>query len=197
MLRIVTYPHPALRFESRPVERIDRALEERVRSMFELMYAARGIGLAANQVAWPVQLFILNLTASPEQKDQELVFINPVIVKRHGGVEEEEGCLSFPGLYVPVHRARRVRVQAYDLTGKPFEMDAEDLLSRAIQHEIDHLHGRLYIDSLADDERSKIAGRLQEIEGDFRALQAAGVIPGDEELTRRLAGDEPAGLDVA
>ena len=105
-----------------------------------------GIGLAANQVALPFRFFILNLTADPEQKDQERVFINPEIVKRHSSIEDEEGCLSFPGLYAKVRRARKIKVRAFDLDGNPIELDAEDLFSRAIQHETDHLSGKLFID---------------------------------------------------
>ena len=115
MLQIVTYPHPALRYESRPVAQIDDALRATVRVMFGLMYEARGIGLAANQVGLPFRFFILNLTADPEQKDQERVFINPEIVKKHSSIEAEEGCLSFPGLYSKVRRAKKIRVQAFDL----------------------------------------------------------------------------------
>src|SRR6202012_455163 len=103
-----------------------------------------GIGLAANQVALPFRFFILNLTADPEQKEQEQVFINPEIVKRHSSIEDEEGCLSFPGLYGKVRRARKIKVQAFDLSGNPVEIDAEDLASRAIQHETDHLAGKLF-----------------------------------------------------
>ena len=97
MLQIVHYPHPALRYASRPVTQIDDDLRATVRAMFELMYDAKGIGLAANQVALPFRFFVLNLTADPEQKDQEQVFINPEIVKRHSSIEDEEGCLSLPG----------------------------------------------------------------------------------------------------
>ena len=118
MLRIVPYPHPALRYESRPVTQIDDDLRATVRAMFDLMYESRGIGLAANQVALPYRFFVLNLTADPEQKDQEQVFINPEIVKRHSSIEDEEGCLSFPGLYSKVRRARKIKVQAFDLDGQ-------------------------------------------------------------------------------
>ena len=148
MLRIVPYPHLALRYESRPVTQIDDDLRTKVRAMFELMYEASGIGLAANQVALPYRFFILNLTADPEQKDQEQVFINPEIVKRHSSIEDEEGCLSFPGLYAKVRRAKKIKVRAFDLKGNPVEIDAEDLQSRAIQHETDHLSGQLFIDHL-------------------------------------------------
>ncbi len=107
MLEIVRYPHPALRYASRPVTEIDDDLRATVRVMFELMYAAKGVGLAANQVALPFRFFILNVTADPEQKEMEQVFVNPEIVKRHSSVEDEEGCLSLPGVYSKVRRPRR------------------------------------------------------------------------------------------
>ena len=129
MLRIVNYPHPALRYQSRPVTQIDADLRATVQEMFSLMYAARGVGLAANQVALPYRFFILNLTADPEQKDQELVFINPEIVKRHSSIEDEEGCLSLPGVYSKVRRAKKIKVQAYNLEGELVEHEAEDLLA--------------------------------------------------------------------
>ncbi|HWE39546.1 MAG TPA: peptide deformylase [Isosphaeraceae bacterium] len=186
MLQIVHYPHPALRYESRPVARIDDTLRAHVREMFDLMYAARGIGLAANQVALPFRFFLLNLTADPEQKDQEQVFINPEIVKRHSMIEEEEGCLSLPGLYSKVRRAKKIRVQAYDLAGQPIEVDAEDLLSRALQHETDHLSGRLFVDLLDPAANAAAAPKLREFEQAYRRAQADGAIPPDDELKRRL-----------
>ena len=148
VLEIVNYPHPALRYASRPVTEIDDDLRATVRTMFDLMYAAKGIGLAANQVALPFRFFILNLTADPEQKDQEQVFINPEIVKRHSAVEDEEGCLSLPGVYAKVRRAKKIRVRAYDLEGNLVEHEADELFSRAVQHETDHLEGKLFIDYL-------------------------------------------------
>ncbi|HEV3166242.1 MAG TPA: peptide deformylase [Isosphaeraceae bacterium] len=186
MLRIVQYPHPALRYESRPVARIDDTLRGHVREMFDLMYLNRGIGLAANQVALPFQFFIVNLTADPEQRDKEQVFINPEIVKRHASVEEEEGCLSFPGLYTKIRRARKVRVQAFDLYGNPVEIDAEDLFGRALQHETDHLHGRLYIDLVDPEARTTINPKLRDFETAFRQAQAAGEYPNDETIVRQL-----------
>jgi peptide deformylase len=186
LLRIVPYPHPALRYQSRPVERIDDALREQVRAMFELMYASKGIGLAANQVALPFRFFVLNVTADPAQADQEQVFINPEIVKRHASIEDEEGCLSFPGLYAKVQRARKIRVRAYNLEGSEFELDAEDLLSRAIQHEADHLGGRLFTDLLAPAARKQVEPKVKEFEQQFRQAQAAGEYPGDAEIVRQL-----------
>jgi peptide deformylase len=186
VLRIVKYPHPALRYVSSLVTRIDDALRTQVREMFDLMYEARGIGLAANQVAIPRRFFILNLTADPAQTDQELVLINPTIVKRHSQIEDEEGCLSFPGLYGKVRRARKIRVQAYNLEGQSVEYDAEDLFSRAVQHETDHLEGRLFIDLLDPDARATLAPKIREFELQYRQAQNAGEIAGDEDLKQRL-----------
>ncbi|WZO97847.1 peptide deformylase [Isosphaeraceae bacterium EP7] len=187
MLRIVPYPHPALRFESKPVARIDDDFRAVVRQMFDAMYAAKGIGLAANQVGIPLRFFILNLTADPEQADQEQVFVNPEIVKRHSAVEDEEGCLSFPGIYAKVRRARKVRVRAFDLAGKPVEIDADDLLSRAIQHETDHLAGKLFIDLLDEADRVATAAKVREVEAGYRKAQLEGIFPADDTIEGQLA----------
>jgi peptide deformylase len=186
VLRIVTYPHPALRYESRPVTQIDDELRSKVRAMFELMYESRGIGLAANQVALPYRFFVMNLTADPEQKDQEQVFINPEIVKRHSSIEDEEGCLSFPGLYFKVRRARKIKLRAFDLSGNSIEVEAEDLFSRALQHETDHLSGKLFIDQLGPLGRASIHTKLREFETKFRQAQASGEYPPDEDIIRML-----------
>jgi peptide deformylase len=187
VLEIVKYPHPALRYASRPIEQIDDALRSTLRAMFDLMYEARGIGLAANQVALPFRFFVLNLTADPEQKDQEQVFINPEIVKRHSSTEDEEGCLSLPGLYAKVRRARRIRVRAYDLEGNLFEQDIGDLFGRAVQHETDHLEGKLFIDYLEPTALRSAEEKIREFERTYLQAQREGAIPPDEELVRRLA----------
>lgn len=186
MFRIVPYSHPALRYKSRPVATIDDALRGRVRAMFDLMYAAKGIGLAANQVGLPFRFFILNLSADPEKTEEEQVFLNPEIVKRHASIEGEEGCLSFPGVYSNVQRAKKVRVQAYNLDGQPIDIEAHDLFSRAIQHELDHLDGHLFIDRLTPDLREKVEVRVRGVEADYRKAQAAGEFPPDDEIRRRL-----------
>ncbi len=185
-LQIVLYPHPALRYPSRPVTRIDDAFRDTVKQMFQLMYEARGIGLAANQVGIPQRFFLLNLTADPEQPDQEQVFINPEILRREGLVEEEEGCLSFPDLYDKVRRSRKVRVKAFDLQGQPFEIDADELLSRAIQHESDHLAGKLFIDHFSPLQRAKVATKLRDIEREYRRRQTEGAYPDDTAIRLQL-----------
>lgn len=194
MLRIVPYPHPALRYESRPVTRIDDALRATVREMFNLMYASNGIGLAANQVGIPLRFFILNLEADAAKSEEERVFINPEIVKRHSSEENEEGCLSFPGLYGKVRRARKIRVQAYDLSGQSVELEADDLLGRAIQHELDHLDGKLFIDYLGPIAKTSANARVKEIETEYRRAQSEGIYPLDDEILRGL--DEVARASV-
>jgi peptide deformylase len=186
VLRIVTYPHPALRYKSRPVAQIDDDLRSTVRAMFDLMYEARGVGLAANQVAIPYRFFVLNITADPEQKDQELVFINPEIVKRHSSSEDEEGCLSIPGVYSKVRRAKKIKVQAFNLEGELVELEGEELFSRAVQHENDHIDGKLFIDHLGTLARHSIKDKLREFETQFRQAQAGGEFPRDPEILRQL-----------
>lgn len=188
MLRIVNYPHPVLRYRSRPITRIDDNLRAVVREMFDLMYAAKGVGLAANQVALPFRFFVLNLTADPEQKDQELAFINPEIVKRHSSIEDEEGCLSLPGLYTKVRRAKKIKVQYYNLSGELEEREGEDLFSRAVQHEIDHLDGTLFIDHLGLLARHALKDKLRSFETQFGEARAAGEYGSDEDIKKVLDG---------
>ncbi len=158
------------------------------------MYASNGIGLAANQVGIPLRFFVLNLTADAEKADEERVFINPEIVKKHSSEENEEGCLSFPGLYGKVRRARKIRVQAYDLQGNSVELEAEDLLGRAIQHETDHLDGKLFIDYLGPIAKTSANAKVKEIEAGYRKAQAEGIYPDDDEIRRQL--DEMAKVSV-
>ena len=147
-MKIVHYPHPALRHKSRPVTSIDKQLHLHIGEMMELMYDAKGLGLAAPQVALPFQLLVMNITGDPNQPECEEVFLNPLIVERKGFMEDEEGCLSFPGLYQKVRRAKTIKVQAYNLKGELIEKVVSDLEPRAWQHEIDHLNGILYIDMM-------------------------------------------------
>ncbi len=186
MLRIVNYPHPALRYQSVPVPRIDDTLRAQVRAMFDLMYEHKGVGLAANQVALPFRFFILNVSADPQRADQEQVFINPEVVKRFSQIEWEEGCLSFPGLYGMVRRSKKVRVRAYDLAGNPIEVDGDELPSVAMQHEIDHLDGHLHIDHFTPTAKDAAGPKLREWEAAFRREQAEGITPSDDEIRRQL-----------
>jgi peptide deformylase len=196
-MQIVSYPHPALRWKSKPLTRIDADLKQLVRSMFELMYATNGIGLAANQVAVPLRLFIMNATGSAAESAAEHVFLNPEIVRRKGSAEAEEGCLSLPGLYGQVRRSEKIVVNAFDLEGQEFEMDLEDLEARVVQHENDHVDGILFIDRMTEAARRELDSRIADFDAQFRRQQAAGTIPTDDVLERTLRSLEPDGVPTA
>jgi peptide deformylase len=186
-LEIVLHPHPALRWKSQEVTRIDADLKDMVRQMFDLMYQAKGIGLAANQVALPYRLFVINPTGDSSDKENELVFINPQISRRNGSDENEEGCLSLPEVFGPVTRATRIVVDAFDVDGNQFELDVDDLPARVIQHEYDHLDGVLFPDRVIPAERQKLKPMMDELERQFRESQESGATPADGELRQKLA----------
>ena len=186
MLEIVTYPHPTLRHRSKPIKRVDAELRSIVQQMFELMYAAHGVGLAANQVDLPIRLFVMNLEAEPD-KGEELVFINPVIARPKGCEEADEGCLSLPELYGPVTRPKKVHVNAFGLSGTEFNAELDGLFARVVQHEADHLDGVLFVDRLSETAKLEIADTLDEFETDFASRRSTGGIRRDEEIAARLA----------
>jgi peptide deformylase len=145
------YPDPVLRNKTSRVERVDSALDRLIEDMVETMHAAPGVGLAANQVGVPLQLAVIDLSSREDegQRHPLIVIINPEILSMEGSVIEEEGCLSIPDYAEKVKRAARVRVRAQDRSGKPFEIEAEGLLAKAFQHEIDHLNGLVFVDRLS------------------------------------------------
>jgi peptide deformylase len=169
LLPIVRYPDPRLREKCATITVFDESLRKLVADMTDTMYAANGAGLAAIQVGAPLRLFIVDPeVAGRAPNDPVLVFINPELV----WISEEaqtgdEGCLSFPGIFVPLKRGMRARVQALDLEGKPFEIEGEELFSRALQHETDHLIGRLLIDLVGPVKREIIKRKMKK-----EALQA-------------------------
>lgn len=185
-MEIVHYPHPALKWKSKPITRIDAELRTTVRKMFDLMYEAKGIGLAANQVGLPYRFFVVNITADPEQKDEEHVFINPEILRRKGSEEGEEGCLSLPELYGPVRRAQEIVVDAFDLEGRGFEMTLDELPARVVQHETDHLDGIMFIDRMTEGARREMQPNIDLFESHFRKQQQSGSIPSDDEIRKTL-----------
>ena len=185
-MQIITYPHPTLRHKSKPIRRVDAELRALIREMFTLMYAAKGIGLAANQVDLPLRLFIINLKSDPKD-GEEMVFINPVISLPKGSAEDEEGCLSLPGLYSQVIRPKQVRVNAYSLDGKELVADVGGMLARCVQHEYDHLDGVLFTDRLSPSARIEVADELDEFETDFHSRRSTGGIPSDEQIAAQWA----------
>jgi peptide deformylase len=159
-LKIVKYPEPVLSQPGEPVTEFNEELRGFVADMFEAMYAAKGIGLAAPQVAVSKRITVIDLSGGQDPK-QKLVLINPEVIEREGKQYEEEGCLSFPEIHEKVQRAAKVRVRAQDEFGKWFEMDGEELLSRAFQHEIDHLDGVLFIFRMSALKRDMILRRIR------------------------------------
>ncbi len=158
LLKILEYPDPRLRTKAVPINSFEKPLQTQIENMFETMYAAPGIGLAATQVDYHYQLFIVDVS---ENKDNPLVFINPEILELRGVEEMEEGCLSFPGVYAKVERADALTIKALDRHGKEFTMDADGLLAVCIQHELDHLQGKLFVDYLSALKRQRIKKKLE------------------------------------
>jgi peptide deformylase len=189
-MKIVKYPHPALRHKSKPLPFIDKGVRLQAERMLALMYESKGLGLAANQVAWPFQLLVMNELADPLQKEHEHVVINPVIIEEEGWQEGEEGCLSFPELFQKVRRRKKVTVEAYNLQGQPVKITCSDLPSRVLQHEIDHLHGQLFIDRMGSIGKMSSRGVLRTFESDYRKAQERGEIPSDDDIAKTLASIE-------
>jgi peptide deformylase len=157
LLNILHYPDPRLRTKAQPVQAVDEDIRRQIRDMFETMYAAPGIGLAATQVDFHQRLIVLDIS---EDKTQPLTLINPEILMQDGEQQYDEGCLSVPGFYEPVDRAAKIRVRALNEQGLTFEMDAEGLLAVCIQHEMDHLEGKLFVDYLTELKRQRIRKKL-------------------------------------
>jgi len=165
LLEILKFPDPRLRATALAVERVDDAVRGVVDDMFETMYAAQGIGLAAVQVNIARRIVVIDLS---EERDQPMCLINPEILDREGEEQMDEGCLSVPGFYETVTRAERVTLRALDRAGEPFELQADGLLAVCIQHEIDHLDGKLFVDYLSNLKRQRIRKKLEKMqrEGD-------------------------------
>jgi peptide deformylase len=157
-LNIVRYPDPRLYKKAAPVLEVNDEIRRLVSDMAETMYAAPGIGLAATQVDVHKRVIVIDTS---ETRDQLLVLINPEIVGREGLQFCEEGCLSLPGIYEAVERAERITVRALDAQGKPFTADADKLLAICIQHEIDHLEGKVFVDYLSRLKQQRIRAKLQ------------------------------------
>ena len=157
-LKILEFPDPRLRTKAKPVEVVDDALRALIDDMFETMYDAPGIGLAATQVDVHKRLLVADVSA---EKNQPWVLINPEILEKDGVEVSEEGCLSVPGYFEEVERAEKVRIRYLDRDGNPTETEFDGLLSVCVQHEIDHLDGKLFVDYLSETKRQRIRKRLE------------------------------------
>ena len=158
ILDILHFPDPRLRTRAQEVDSVDDQVRSLVDDMLETMYQAPGIGLAATQVDVHRRVVVIDVS---EHQDAPQVFINPEILSREGVEETDEGCLSVPGIYERVQRAECIRVRALNRDGKSFELDADDLLAVCIQHEIDHLDGKLFVDYLSPLKRQRIRKKLE------------------------------------
>lgn len=165
VLEILHFPDPRLRIKAKPLAEVTTATRALIRDMLETMYTAPGIGLAATQVGVNQRLIVLDVS---EHGDAPMAFINPEILFQEGTEVMQEGCLSVPGVYEEVERAERIRVKALDPDGKSVEFEADGLLAVCIQHEIDHLNGKLFVDYLSDLKRQRIRKRIEKEERDLK-----------------------------
>ena len=160
ILTILEFPDERLRKKAENVKVVDKKLKQLLNDMLETMYAAKGIGLAATQINMQQRLIVLDVS---EEKNTPLCLINPVIIEKDGEKESEEGCLSVPGFFENVTRAEHVKIKALDREGQEFELEAEGLLAVCIQHEMDHLEGKLFVDYLSSLKRQRIKAKLEKI----------------------------------
>lgn len=172
------YGDPVLRAKAAPVSEFTPELRDLVQGMFECMYRAEGIGLAAPQVGEGIRVFVVDVPGGEDALRVKRAFVNPVIVEKSGAATDEEGCLSIPGFRADVKRAARVVVEAADENGAPFRIEAEGLLARALQHETDHLDGILFIDRLGALQRKLLEGKLKRFQAPGQgAAEASGAAP--------------------
>lgn len=169
LLTILEFPDPRLRTKAAPVSQVDATIRRLIDDMTETMYAANGVGLAATQVNVHQRVVVMDIT---EERNAARAFINPEIIARTGVEISEEGCLSVPGAYEDVERAERITVRALDRNGASFTLEAQGLLAVCIQHELDHLEGKLFVDYLSDLKRTRIRKKLEK-EHKERAGKAA------------------------
>ncbi len=168
LLTLRHFPDPVLRQKAKDLDPLDPSLPALVKDMFETMYFAEGVGLAANQVGLAVRLAVIDCSGGDDPA-AKLVLINPVVLSLQGDVQDEEGCLSFPKLRGTTRRGERCRVRAFGLDGRSFELESGGLLGKALQHETDHLNGRLFIDHLNLSSRAAMEGKLKQLKRDALA----------------------------
>ena len=157
VLPIITAPDPRLKVKCEPVEKVDKTIARLMDNMLDTMYLAPGIGLAATQVDVHKQVIVIDVS---ERRDSLVVLVNPEILESHGESDIEEGCLSVPTVYEMVPRAERVKVRAFDQNGNPFTLEAQGLLSVCLQHEMDHLRGKVFVEYLSQLKQQRVRAKL-------------------------------------
>ena len=184
-LKIITFPHPGLRYVAKPIKRVDALLKQIAVRMVELMYAHRGVGLAATQVNLPLRMFVWDATGDPES-GQATVYLNPTITRPRSNEEAEEGCLSLPGVNSNVVRSKTIHMNAYDMTGKEIDQDFSGFDARILQHETDHLDGVLFLDRLSPAQLRDQEEALYILQTEYESRQRLKQIPSDEEVLKEL-----------
>jgi len=172
-VKVLTYPHPILKYKCKPLQKINQELRDIVTEMLETMYATAGVGLAANQVGLPFRLFVMNPTGKKED-GEEYVFINPVILKKNGNVTDNEGCLSLPDIHADVVRSASIEVESISLSGEEQLFQWTDRPARIVQHELDHLNGICFVDRLAPTAKKEIKLELDDMSTIFEGDQRLG-----------------------
>ena len=186
-MQVLKYPHPILKYKSKPIAKINQKLRELIAEMFTVMYDTDGVGLAANQVGLPLRFFVMNPTGDREKKEEEHVFINPVILKRQGTAEEEEGCLSYPEIHVPVVRSESIEFEGIAVDGTLQQFLWKGHPARVVQHELDHLNGVGFVERLSSTVLLKVQQDLDDLRTEFEGNQRLGFVPSDAAITQTIA----------
>ena len=186
-MQILKYPHPILKYKSKPIVKINQKLRDLIAEMFTVMYDTDGVGLAANQVGLPLRLFVINPTGDREKKDEEYVFINPVILKRQGTAEDEEGCLSYPEIRVPVVRSESIEFEGIAVDGSLQQFQWKGHPARVVQHELDHLNGVGFVERLSSTVLLTVQEALDDLRTEFEGNQRLGFVPSDTEIAHTIA----------
>jgi peptide deformylase len=186
-VKVFSYPNPVLLCKCKPIAVINQRVRDLVAAMFEEMYALNGVGLAANQVGYPIQMFVMNETGDPEKPENEYVFINPVILRRKGNQIDQEGCLSFPGIYADVNRAKSIEIEAIAIDGSVQLFKWTDRQARIAQHEYDHLNGVSFVDRLSELSLHEIHEELDELKINHESDIRLGFVPSEKETQKHIA----------
>jgi len=188
-LRIVHYPHPVLRYQSKPIRRVDAELKALAAEMLDLMYEYEGVGLAANQVNLPLRIFVAN-PSGKRGDGEELVVLNPELQLPKGSESDREGCLSLPGLFADVRRAKQIYLSGYDLQGNSIQRQLDGFLARIVQHEVDHLNGKFFFDRLMDEQLRDLESGMDELVSEYRSQQVSGIAVSDYQAVQDLVAWE-------
>ncbi|MDR2172185.1 MAG: peptide deformylase [Planctomycetaceae bacterium] len=186
-MEVLSYPNPVLMRKCTPVAVINQRLRDLVSEMLRTMYEFRGVGLAANQVGYPLQLFVMNETGDIEKPEYEHVLINPIIKKRKGILVDEEGCLSFPGIYADVNRSEFIEIESIAIDGSIQRFKWKERPARIAQHEYDHLQGICFVDRLQELNLQEINTKLEELKINYENNVKQGLMPSDEETQKFIA----------